>query len=435
MQCISSTIRSLLAILTELQLIHFLDMPKSKARDILRSSIELQCEFSECHDKCNGVEELCSHVSLHIEIMRQQLSDAANNSNNDVDKTRCECPWRDCQAVLEIEKDWPQCLRHIKFHAYHTYLKIIGADELRRRKIAISCTNTATRNTLPELPDAFQCGWEDCQFVDESAYAFYRHVESHAKAMVVPRGGVRQCQWSKCDYTTKAAVTKLSDHLRIHSQERRLACPVCGNMYSQSTRLEDHQKRQHRGVGNFQCSHCNKKCSTERLLRDHLRKHVNLYSCMFCDMTCVSPSALRIHILYRHSAERPFSCPDCDSTFKTKYALANHSLCHEYEGMDLVCAVENCGFKSKNADSMKRHNSEVHKDPGRVFGCHLCEAMFQTGPELSNHLKGTHELNYPSGHVRFRFAPEADGIRRLVTVRYECFQVGIVPCRIVLSVM
>lgn len=398
-------------------------MPKCKARDQERRCIELQCEFSECHDKCHGVEELCSHVSLHIEIMRQQLTQAANNPNNEVDNTRCECPWRQCHSILEFEKDWSHCLRHIKFHAFHTYLKAIGDDELRRRNVPISCTNTANRNVLPDLPEQFKCGWEDCQFEDESGYAFYQHVSSHATSMAVPRGDTRKCHWSKCEYSTKAAVTKMRDHLRIHSQERLYACSACGNMYSQSTRLEDHQKRQDKGEGSFQCSHCSKKCSTERLLRDHLRKHVNLYSCMFCDMTCVSPSALRIHILYRHSAERPFSCPDCDVTFKTKYALANHSLGHEYEGLELVCAVENCGFKCRSTDVMKKHNAEVHKDPGRIYGCHLCNETFKTGPELSTHLKQGHELSYPSGHVRFRFAPEADGIRRLVTVRFECFQV------------
>lgn len=387
-----------------------------------RDAIELECEFSECHDKCSGIDELSCHVAMHIEIMRGQLTAETDGDDSQVDHSRCECPWRECQTILEVASDWSHCLRHLYYHVFHTYLKVIGDDELERRGITITCTRQSNRNSIPDLAEPLICRWRDCGFSDENPWTFYRHVDTHAADVRVTLGEKRQCRWDSCEYATKATVTKLRDHLHIHTQERRYGCSACGSLYSQSTRLEDHQKRHDNREKSFQCSHCSKKCSTERLLRDHLRKHVNLYGCMFCDMTCPSPSALRIHIMYRHSAERPYSCSECDATYKTKYALANHTLSHAYEGAEFICSVDYCGFKCRSTDSMKRHSLEAHKYPGRIYGCHICEDVFKQGVELSAHLKEEHELKYPSGHVRFRFATEADGIRRLVTVRYECFQ-------------
>lgn len=42
---------------------------------------------------------------------------------------------------------------------------------------------------------------------------------------------------------------------------------------------------------------------------------VSHYKCPLCDMTCPSPSALRNHIKFRHSNEKPYSCDCCEYRF------------------------------------------------------------------------------------------------------------------------
>ncbi len=49
----------------------------------------------------------------------------------------------------------------------------------------------------------------------------------------------------------------------------------------------------------FRCSYCNKRFGVERLLRDHMRAHINNYRCPMCDMTCPTPSSLKSHVRYK----------------------------------------------------------------------------------------------------------------------------------------
>jgi len=68
-------------------------------------------------------------------------------------------------------------------------------------------------------------------------------------------------------------------------------------------------------VQGYQCSYCSKYYPSERLLRDHMRHHVNQYKCSFCDMTCPTPSSLSVHIRYRHLDSKPFKCDFCEYTW------------------------------------------------------------------------------------------------------------------------
>jgi predicted RNA-binding Zn-ribbon protein involved in translation (DUF1610 family) len=88
----------------------------------------------------------------------------------------------------------------------------------------------------------------------------------------------------------------------------------------------DHCKRQELDGGEenqagFTCSNCGKRYALERLLRDHVRSHINHYRCSSCDMTCPTPSALANHVRYRHATEKPFPCSRCEYRGKTLHDL------------------------------------------------------------------------------------------------------------------
>ncbi|NXR15810.1 HINFP factor, partial [Semnornis frantzii] len=154
----------------------------------------------------------------------------------------------------------------------------------------------------------------------------------------------------------------------------------------------------------FQCSHCSKRFATERLLRDHMRNHVNHYKCPLCDMTCPLPSSLRNHIRFRHSEERPFKCDYCDYSKEPAYR----------------CEFEACSFTARSLCSIKLHYRKVHEgDSEPRYKCHVCDKCFTRGNNLTVHLRKKHQFKWPSGHPRFRYKEHEDGYMRLQLVRYE----------------
>ena len=142
------------------------------------------------------------------------------------------------------------------------------------------------------------------------------------------------CKWVNCNF--KAGTTcKLKDHLKSHSAERVVACPNCGGLFASRSKFFDHCTRQLKVEEGLRCSYCQKSFSTERLLRDHMRSHINHLQCPLCNMTCPSATALNKHYTYRHSEERAFICPyqqeeeedgtgTCDYSAKTLHDLNRH---------------------------------------------------------------------------------------------------------------
>ena len=101
------------------------------------------------------------------------------------------------------------------------------------------------------------------------------------------------CKWRGCNY--KAPIPfKLRDHLRSHSAERIVACPNCGGLFGSKTKFFDHCQRQVKVTKEtgLKCSYCQKYFPSDRLLRDHMRSHINNFQCPICEMTCTSGECL-----------------------------------------------------------------------------------------------------------------------------------------------
>ncbi|CAF90591.1 unnamed protein product, partial [Tetraodon nigroviridis] len=240
---------------------------------------------------------------------------------------------------------------------------------------------------------------------------------------------------------------RLREHMRSHTQERLVACPTCGSMFASNTKFFDHLHRQADPVESLVCEHCGKAFSREKLLRDHVRQHgeikprlppifllcfipalllpglcrdtlldvhlmsgrlcyfspVNQVKCPFCDMTCTTLAALKIHIRFRHCDERPFPCDFCDKRFKNQPDLQKHTEVHN-EGTLYHCTVEGCQYSCQTFSTMSYHFKRAHQVGGAPkYKCHICDKVFSWCYTLTLHLRKKHELKWPSGHSRFRF--------------------------------
>lgn len=211
--------------------------------------------------------------------------------------------------------------------------------------------------------------------------------------------------------------------MRTHTQEKLVACPTCGSMFSSNTKLFDHLHRQAEPIETLVCEHCGKAFSSERLLRDHVRQHVNQVKCPFCDMTCTTLAALKIHIRFRHCDERPFPCDFCDKRFKNQRDLQKHTEVHN-QGSVYHCTVEGCDYSCHTFQTMNHHFKRVHEAGGMSkYKCHICEKVFSWCYTLTLHLRKKHELKWPSGHSRFRYKKDIDGFLKVNMVRFETVEV------------
>uniref|UniRef100_A0A1A8LGR9 Histone H4 transcription factor n=3 Tax=Nothobranchius TaxID=28779 RepID=A0A1A8LGR9_9TELE len=383
-------------------------------RRIQRKMLKLSCEWGSCQELSSQMENFCKHVEEHLTCL---------NTEEDVEAGEDRmCPWRDC-GFCSVD-GFEELRRHLLFHCYHTKLKQLGQQVLDAQPELGSCSIAYhNRNIIPDIPDNFICLWEDCEQPPyENPEWFYRHVEMHSVCVDIPTGDSEfsiRCGWKDCEATAKGR-PKLREHLRSHTQEKLVACPGCGGMYANNTKFFDHIIRQSAMEGQrFQCSHCSKRFATERLLRDHMRTHVSHYKCPLCDMTCPSPSALRSHIKFRHSNEKPYSCDYCEYSCKNLIDLRKHLDTHSSDPA-FRCDVPGCGFTCRSSCTMKIHNQKEHEKSFTArYKCHVCGQCFTRGNSLTVHLHKKHQFKWPSGHPRFRYKEHEDGFMRLQLIRYE----------------
>lgn len=396
-------------------------MPPKQARNatvaIKPDELVLLCEWSECADVFNDMDSFTQHVSVHL---MEHLNMVDEDGTVTVTQPDMQCYWRECNG--EIDGETADYLRHVYFHTFHVKIKCIGALLLEKTGCKPCMYDSSNRNLIPDLPESLECGWEMCQARFENAEMFYRHVQNHADGYPDGnnvRGGCRCC-WEGCNVTVKSK-HKLKDHFKSHTQEKLVGCPTCGALFSCRTKFFDHLTRQpgYSTGKQYRCSHCNRTFGAERLLRDHMRSHVNQYKCPFCDMTSPSPSNMRLHIKYRHSEEKPHRCDLCEYRCKAIGDLKKHIETHA-EDEPVKCEMPDCTFKTKSFRSLEAHIKRIHQNSDRAeYQCHVCESAFSRGALLTHHLKKKHKFNWPAGHSRFRYKRHSDGKYRLQTVRYE----------------
>ncbi|TRY70594.1 hypothetical protein TCAL_07329 [Tigriopus californicus] len=391
--------------------------PLSKLRGTAPDDLVLECEWEACSEPASSnLLEYLSHVSGHLKDVTVRLTESGDSST--VDRVFV-CLWQECGFETPRAREM---IRHINYHAYHTKIKWLGRMAIEKAGLNRCNLDDHQRNCVPDVTMALKCGWVGCDMgvqEFEEVQKFYWHVDSHGEEMRHVKGEIA-CQWADCQVKVGSA-SKLKGHLKTHSQERAVGCPNCGGLFASRFKLMDHCDRQILG-DSHKCSYCNKGFANERLLRDHMRSHVNHYKCPYCDMTCATPSNLVSHINYRHNEERPCECHVCGKAFKTESALKSHLRSH-LSTFEEVCPYEGCEFSRRSRKAILNHIRRDHEKLGGMYLCHLCDKRFTCGENLSRHLIRVHKFKLPSGHSRFRYKKDDEGFYHLQTVRFESEEV------------
>ncbi|KAK9869734.1 hypothetical protein WA026_003470 [Henosepilachna vigintioctopunctata] len=371
----------------------------TKLINLKREPRLMLCKYKRCSECFTDYYQFNKHLTQHIK--KQE------------DNTECQFGDCDFRPINTLH-----ALQHISLHGYNEKLRNLGEIVARRNSLP-DCFMEYAYN-YPTNIETYACEWEDCGMIMETYCDFLFHIKMHVNGNPRKAESIK-CGWQGCSKTVPM-LYQLTKHIPVHTKEKYIACPTCGNSFSSQIRYSDHRSKQLPiEKQNYKCSQCSKHFATENLLRDHVRAHINQYKCSLCDMTCPKPSNLAIHMRYRHLNERPFKCNLCDHASITKQNLEMHLITHCAEKL-LAC--DECDFKCRSMVGLDKHIQREHgQNYGQKFECHICQNQYNRGGVLTKHLIKAHGVQWPSGHSRFRYKEDPDGICRLQTIRYETVDV------------
>ncbi|PNF26442.1 hypothetical protein B7P43_G16451 [Cryptotermes secundus] len=368
---------------------------KIKLKD---EQLDLQCGWRDCDHRTSNLDQFVRHVSFHLPHLEVKLK-------NDQEGVYV-CLWEQCGFECA---DSNEITRHVNFHSYHTKLKCIGSNILARSGLPICTLQVAGKKVVPDLPHAFECCWQTCEETFSSPQFYFNHVDMHVYCN--PRGrkvkGV-PCQWRGCmSKSTYQSVYKLADHIRIHTKEKLVGCPVCGGLFANRTKFSYHCKHQ---------VPLELQGPSGELVQKQIIKAQNRHKCPFCGQSFSCPSNLCVHIRYRHLDSRPFRCSFCVYRAKTHWDMKRHLNKHCPNPL-YHCVEEQCNFSCRSAYGLRRHYEKHHLGCDQPqYCCHICDSLFRRGSLLTHHLYIKHSICQPSGQYRFRYKQDEDGLFRLLTV-------------------
>ncbi|XP_028160813.1 zinc finger protein 814-like isoform X2 [Ostrinia furnacalis] len=147
------------------------------------------------------------------------------------------------------------------------------------------------------------------------------HMQRHAgKLQVLPKS-VQTCSFCEKECANDNG---LSVHVnKIHLQIKPYSCDMCEKQFYTEFNLNCH-KKVHNLLAKEKCIFCNKTLKCRRDLVVHIRKHIGVqpYTCPVCGQTFYSSNKVEKHMKTTHGGK--FCCKLCKTIFPTKFSLKDH---------------------------------------------------------------------------------------------------------------
>ncbi|XP_006982432.1 uncharacterized protein LOC102916097 [Peromyscus maniculatus bairdii] len=167
----------------------------------------------------------------------------------------------------------------------------------------------------------------------------------------------------------------------LYREENLYECKECGRTFSNNSTLIKHRRRTHNVQNRFECTECGKMYHWKSDLTDHQKMHSQerIYECKECEKAFFRRSHLNAHKII-HTGEKPYKCTECKKAFNYKSDLTRHKKTHLGE-KPFKCEECMKGFsrKSKLAIHQRTHSGE------KPYECTECPKTFSHKSQLTAH--------------------------------------------------
>ncbi|KAF2884287.1 hypothetical protein ILUMI_21879 [Ignelater luminosus] len=159
-------------------------------------------------------------------------------------------------------------------------------------------------------------------------------------------------------------------------------CTVCHKIFANKRYLERHVQRMHHYKKQiFVCEVCGVSLNSRSSHYYHMKKHFGkTHKCSYCQKMYPNASNLQLHIMSKHTNERPHLCTVCGKTFSYGNALIYHMRIHTGE-RKYTCPF--CGRMFRMQCGLNRH-IRVHTGH-RPYACKFCDKAFRSKGEVDCH--------------------------------------------------
>ncbi|XP_050396149.1 zinc finger protein 624 [Patella vulgata] len=291
-----------------------------------------QCKL--CYEKFELYTDLVEHCEMHIKEEDSIASTSHQCTSckkkftqySELEKHRCTCTNRNLQMSGESQNTNIVASQNI----------LVLNNKLLRPNFHLETANNSPKSSHTENRQFYQSNICTKEF--NQGAPVQSHMKTHVPNTV--NDETMETRWDSLMYKCHIcgeifrSSSNLTDHLKLHSLEKKHKCHICSSSYSKKYHLSQHILKAHSSkLKTYKC-HCNAEFSSTFDLKEHVQTH-----------TCTD--------------EKPFRCEECGKIYSRKYKLVVH---------------------------MKSHRTE------KLYTCEICSKSFTGDIELKRHVK-IHEFN------------------------------------------